>query len=379
MALHLQADIKDVDKVKSMRNVFNFSAGPAMLPEEVLVQAQAEMLDWHGTGMSIMELGHRGPEFKTVAEQAEVDIRALMSIPKHYHVFFLSGGATTQFAMVPLNLFGEKRTADYVDTGVWSKKAIAEASRYGEVNIVAHTEHCDHLAYIPKQEHWSVSQNAAYLHYTPNETIDGLEFQWVPQTGNVPLVADMTSMILSRPIDVNDYGIIYAGAQKNIGQAGMTVVIIREDLIKDALPNTPTLYSYKLHGEHHSFYNTPPTYSWYIAGLVLAWMRRHGGVQAFYELNQRKAKKLYSLIDRHHDFYLSLIRPDCRSTMNVMFHLHDEKLTPTFLEEAERLNLTNLRGHRVSGGIRASIYNAMPEEGVNVLAEFMIDFAKRNG
>lgn len=362
-----------------MRKVFNFSAGPAMLPEEVLLQAQADMLDWQGTGMSIMELGHRGPEFKIVAEQAEADLRELMSIPKNYHVLFLPGGATTQFAMVPMNLLGEKKTADYVDTGIWSQKAIAEAKRYGTVNIAAHAEHKDHLSYIPQQEHWSVNQDAAYLHYTPNETIDGLEFQWVPKTGNVPLVADMTSMILSRPVNVNDFGVIYAGAQKNVGQAGITIVIIREDLITDPLEKTPSLYSYKLQAEHNSFYNTPPTYSWYISGLVLAWMKRHGGVQAIYELNLRKANKLYSLIDQHKDFYVSRVHPDCRSLMNVMFHLSNEKLTSTFIEEAEAAHLTNLRGHRVSGGVRASIYNAMPEEGVDVLADFMTDFAKRNG
>jgi phosphoserine aminotransferase len=362
-----------------MRKVFNFSAGPAMLPEEVLLQAQAEMLDWNGTGMSIMELGHRGPEFKIVAEQAEADIRELMSIPRNYHVLFLAGGATVQFAMVPLNLFGEKTTADYVDTGVWSKKAIAEASRYGSVNIAARTEHQSHLAFIPQQEHWTLNPNAAYLHYTPNETIDGLEFQWVPKTGTVPLVADMTSMILSRPVDVNDFGIIYAGAQKNVGQAGITIVIIHEDLIKDPLPNTPSLYSYKLQAEHHSFYNTPPTYSWYIAGLVLAWMKRRGGVKAFYELNLRKASKIYSVIDKCHDFYVSHVHPDCRSIMNVMFHLHDDSLTTPFLAEAEKMGLTNLRGHRVSGGVRASIYNAMPEEGVDVLVDFMQDFARRRG
>jgi phosphoserine aminotransferase len=362
-----------------MRKVFNFSAGPAMLPEEVLLQAQAEMLDWNGTGMSIMELGHRGPEFKSVAEQAEADLRELMSIPKHYHVFFLSGGATTQFAMVPLNLFGAKNAADYIDTGVWSKKAIAEASRYGDVNVAAKTAHQDHQAYIPGQETWLTNPNAAYLHYTPNETIDGLEFQWVPQTGNVPLVADMTSMILSRPIDVQQYGIIYAGAQKNIGQAGITVVIVREDLIQDALPNTPTLYSYKLHAEHHSFYNTPPTYSWYIAGLVLAWMKKMGGINYFYKLNQRKAATLYNIIEEYRDFYICRIRPDSRSMMNVMFYLKDEQLTPKFLDEATEAGLTNLRGHRVSGGVRASIYNAMPQEGVDKLAEFMKDFVKRNG
>lgn len=362
-----------------MRKVINFNAGPGMLPEEVLLQAQAEMLDWHGTGMSIMELGHRGPEFQEVAKQAEVDLRELMSIPKNYQVFFLPGGATAQFAMVPLNLFGENKTADYIDTGVWSKKAIAEANRYGTVNIAAHTEHKEHLAYIPHQDHWKLNDNAAYVHYTPNETIDGIEFQWVPKTGNVPLVADMSSMILSRPIDVSQYGVIYAGAQKNMGQAGITAVIVRDDLIQDPLPQTPSLYMYKLHAEHHSFYNTPPTYSWYIMSLMLAWMKRHGGVDAFYEVNQRKASKLYSIIDKNKDFYICRIHPECRSMMNVMFYLHDEKITPMFLEQAEKIGLTNLRGHRVSGGVRASIYNAVSEKEVDKLADFMTDFVKKNG
>jgi phosphoserine aminotransferase len=369
----------DNRKDRKMRKIYNFSAGPAMLPEEVLLQAQKEMLDWNGTGMSIMELGHRGPEFKQVAEQAEADLRELMAIPKNYQVFFLPGGATAQFAMVPLNLFGKNKKADYIDTGVWSKKAIAEASRYGTVNVAAKTKHQDHLAFIPHQNAWTTSKDAAYLHYTPNETIDGLEFHWVPQTGDVPLVADMTSTILSQPIDVSQYGIIYAGAQKNVGQAGVTIVIIRDDLIGDPLPNTPTLYSYKLHAEHHSFYNTPPTYSWYIAGLVLSWMKRQGGVSAIYEKNKRNADKLYSVVDEHQDFYLCKIVPENRSMMNVMFYLANEALTPVFLEQAEKLGLTNLRGHRVSGGVRASIYNAMPEQGVDILAKFMREFVKKNG
>jgi len=362
-----------------MRNIFNFSAGPAMLPEEVLLQAQAEMLDWEGTGSSISEIGHRGPEFKTVAERAEADLRELMAIPKNYQVLFLAGGASTQFAMVPLNLLGEKKSADYINTGVWSQKAIDEAKRYGNVNIAAHTEHQDHLAYIPDQDHWAVDENAAYLHYTPNETIAGIEFQWVPKTGNVPLVADMTSMIASRPVNVSDFGIIYAGVQKNLGQAGMTVVIIRDDLIKEPFILTPSLYSYQLQAEHHSFYNTPPTYTWYITGLVLAWLKRQGGLEAIYQLNIRKANTLYSVIDEYNDFYINSIRPDCRSIMNVMFHLKDEKRTVDFLQQAEAIGLTNLRGHRVSGGVRASIYNAMPEAGVKLLADFMRDFVKRNG
>lgn len=362
-----------------MRNIFNFSAGPAMLPEEVLLEAQREMLDWHGTGMSIMELGHRGPEFQRVAQQAEADLRELMSIPKNYQVLFIAGGATTQFSMVPINLFGNKKSADYIDTGVWSKKAINEAKRYGKVNIAASTQHQDHLMTIPPQAEWSLSTDAAYLHYTPNETIDGIEFPWVPQTGDVPLVADMTSQILSQPMDVSQFGIIYAGTQKNLGQAGQTVVIIREDLIQEPPPFTPVLYSYKTQAEHHSFYNTPPTYCWYITSLVLAWTKRYGGVAKIYEKNKRNSDKIYALIDRHAGFYVSRIAPACRSLMNVMFYLNDEKLTPLFLQEAEAMGLVNLRGHRVSGGIRASMYNAMPEAGADKLAAFMIDFVRRYG
>jgi phosphoserine aminotransferase len=362
-----------------MRNVFNFSAGPAMLPEEVLLSAQAEMLDWQGTGMSIMELGHRGHEFKQVAEQAEADLRELMSIPKHYHVLFLAGGATTQFAMVPINLMGNKKKADYIDTGIWSKKAIDEAKRYGTVNIAAYLGHKDHQAYIPHQDQWNMSNDAAYVHYTPNETIEGVEFNWIPQTGNVPLVADMSSMILSRPVDVTQYGVIYAGAQKNMGQAGITVAIIREDLIQEPFPMTPTLYSYKIQAEHHSFYNTPPTYSWYIAGLVFAWMKRHGGVATFYELNKRKASKLYQFIDQHPEFYSCHIHPECRSLMNIVFTMRDEKLIDLFLKESDKAGLTNLKGHRVVGGLRASIYNSMPEAGVDALIDFMQHFAKQHG
>lgn len=362
-----------------MRKVFNFNAGPAMLPEEVLLTAQREMLDWHGTGCSIMELGHRGPEFQQVAEQTEANLRELMTIPNHYHVLFLAGGASTQFAMVPLNLYGDKKRADYIDTGVWSKKAIAEANRYGTVNIAATTVQKDNLLYIPHQSEWALTPDAAYVHYTPNETIDGLEFKWIPKTGSIPLVADMTSMILSSPINVNDYGVIYAGAQKNIGQAGLTIVIIREDLIKDPLPFTPTLYAYKTHAENHSFYNTPPTYAWYIAGLVMEWMKKQGGVNAIYEMNKRKSEKVYACIDKHHEFYMNKIHPECRSLMNIMFFLKDDKLTPSFLDEAAKIGLTHLRGHRVSGGVRASMYNAMPEQGADLLVNFMTDFAQRNG
>jgi phosphoserine aminotransferase len=362
-----------------MRKVFNFSAGPGMLPEEVLCQAQKEMLDWHGTGMSIMEVGHRGIEFKEVADQAEADLRELMSIPDNYHVLFLPGGATAQFAMVPINLMATNKQADYIDTGTWSKKAFDEGVRYGEVKIVARLVKENDLVKIPSQDTWTLNPNAAYLHFTPNETIDGIEFNELPQSNGVPLVADMSSNILSRPINVADYGIIYAGAQKNVGQAGVTIIIIRDDLIRDSVPGMPSLYSYALHVAQKSFYNTPPTYAWYIAGLTLSWMKRQGGVKHFGELNQRKSEMLYRFIDENKDFYINSIHPSCRSRMNVCFNVVDQRLFESFLNEAQESGLTNLRGHRSSGGMRASIYNAMPEVGVDALIDFMKDFAKRNG
>ncbi len=360
-----------------MRKVFNFSAGPAMVAEEVLLQAQAEMLDWQGTGMSIMEVSHRGSEFKKVAEQAEADLRELMSIPKNYHVLFLAGGATTQFAMVPLNLLTTNKKADYIDTGIWSKKAIAEAKRYGDVHVAAQLDDSALPQRIPQQTIWSLRQDAAYVHYTPNETIGGVEFHWIPQTDGVPLVADMSSTILSRPIDVSAHGIIYAGAQKNIGQAGVTIVIIRDDLVKEPLPGTPSLYHYLIQTENKSFYNTPPTYSWYIAALTLAWLKREGGVKVFAERNQRKAQKLYDAIDNSDGFYTNPIDPECRSWMNVPFNLKSDELTQLFLEEAKKSGLMNLKGHKLAGGVRASIYNPMPEEGVDALVRFMQEFAGR--
>lgn len=363
-----------------MRKVYNFGAGPAMLPEEVLLKAQAEMLDWHGTGISIMEHGHRGKEFQSVADQAASDLRELMSIPSNYQILFLAGGASTQFAMVPMNLYGSKRSADYIETGIWSKKALDEAQRHGAVNIAAQLSVRDQLAYIPEQTTWALDPNAAYVHYTPNETISGVAFHWVPQTGDVPLVADMTSMILSEPVNVADYGLIYAGAQKNIGPAGLNIVIIREDLLsKETLPHTPTLYHYKNMVEAHSFYNTPPTFAWYMAGLVFAWMKEKGGVNAFYEINQRKAKKLYTLIDASKGFYISKVDPSCRSMMNVSFDLPDANLTSVFLAEAEKAGLTHLKGHRAAGGVRASIYNPMPEAGVDALCAFMQAFVAKYG
>ena len=360
-----------------MSRVYNFSAGPAMVAEEVLKVAQKEMLDWHGLGTSIMEVGHRGPDFKKVADQSEADLRELMSIPDNYEVLFLAGGATAHFAMIPMNLFGKKTSADYIHTGVWSGKAIEEAKRYGTVNIAAASEIIDGITHIPDEKSWDLHHDAAYVHYTPNETIDGVEFNFVPKTKGVPLIADMSSMILSRPCDVSEFGLIYAGAQKNIGQAGITVAIIRKDLIQDPLPFTPTLYNYKVEAENKSFYNTPPTYSWYIAGLVFAWMRQMGGVKYFTDLNQRKAKKLYHVIDSHKDFYLNKIALNCRSQMNVPFDLPNAELTEKFLVEAAKEGMVNLKGHRLAGGIRASIYNAMPEAGVDCLVEFMKEFARK--
>lgn len=358
-----------------MQEVYNFSPGPAMVPKDVLCQAQAEMLSWHGSGMSVMELSHRGKEFLRVADQSEADLRELLTIPDNYHVLFLAGGATSQFSMIPMNLLGSHKTADYVNTGQWSQKAIEEAERYGMIRIVAKTEK-DAKVSIPSQDKWSLNPEAAYVHYTPNETIDGVEFHWIPKTGDVPLIADMSSTILSRPIDVSAYGLIYAGAQKNIGPAGLTVVIIRDDLLQTPMPMTPVLYNYQIQVKNKSSYNTPPTYSWYLASLVFAWLKHQGGLTAMAERNQRKAMKLYRFIDGH-EFYSNHVDPNCRSWMNVPFSLKNDALDGKFLSEAETVGLMNLKGHRLVGGMRASIYNAMPEVGVDALIEFMSQFASK--
>jgi len=357
--------------------VFNFSAGPAVLPAEVLEIAQRELLDWRGCGMSVMEMSHRGKEFMSIAAQAETDLRELMAIPSNYKVLFLQGGASSQFAMVPLNLLRGKNTADYVNTGSWSKKAIAEAKRFCEVNVAASSE-ADKFTSVPRQSSWNVNPDAAYVHYTPNETIGGVEFQRIPDVGDVPLVADMSSTILSRPLDVSRYGVIYAGAQKNIGPAGLTVVIVRDDLIGESQPGTPAMFDYGVHAENDSMYNTPPTYGWYIAGLVFDWIKRNGGLAAMAEVNKRKAGKLYAAID-HSAFYANPVDHDCRSWMNVPFTLADPALDGTFLDEAKQAGLVTLKGHRSVGGMRASIYNAMPEEGVDALIAFMADFERRHG
>lgn len=350
----------------------NFSAGPAALPEEVLKQAQEEMLDWHGHGLSIMEMSHRSKEYVSVAEQAEQDLRDLMQIPDNYKVLFLQGGATTQFSMIPLNLLRDKKTADYINTGVWSKKAIAEAKRYCEVNIAATTEH-NNFTSAPSQDELKLNPEAAYVHYTPNETIGGVEFDYIPETGDVPLVADMSSSILSRSIDVSRFGLIYAGAQKNIGPAGLTVVIVRDDLIGQMLPSAPTMFDYSIHAAADSMNNTPPTFGWYLAGLIFQWLKRQGGVEGMQMINQRKAEKLYAAIDRS-AFYANPVAVANRSWMNVPFTLADANLDKRFIEEADQAGLLNLKGHRSVGGMRASIYNAVPESAVDALIAFMAEF-----
>ncbi len=366
-----------------MSRVFNFSAGPAALPQDVLEKARAEILDWHGSGMSVMEMSHRGKEFMSIAEQAEADLREIMAIPDNYKVLFLQGGASSQFAMVPLNLLGgslpdKSGKADYYRTGSWSKKAIAEAKRFGEVVVVADTENNGKFTTVPAEGSVAHSSDAAYVHYTPNETIEGVEFPYIPDTDGVPLVADMSSMILSRPIDVSKFGIIYAGAQKNIGPAGLTVVIVRDDLIGNVKDGTPTMFDYKTHVDAGSMYNTPPTYGWYLSGLVFDWVKQQGGLTVVAEINQRKANKLYAAIDAS-GFYGNPVDPTCRSWMNVPFTLADAELDATFLAEAKGAGLVTLKGHRSVGGMRASIYNAMPEAGVDALIAFMADFEKRNG
>ncbi|MDT8384944.1 MAG: 3-phosphoserine/phosphohydroxythreonine transaminase [Gammaproteobacteria bacterium] len=360
-----------------MRRVFNFSAGPAVLPQEVLEKAQAEMLDWHDSGMSVMEMSHRGKEFMSIAAKAEADLRELMAIPANYKVLFLQGGASSQFAMVPLNLLRGKGTADYYRTGSWSKKAISEAKRYCEVNVVANTEIDGKFTSVPEQGSVKFNPDAAYVHYTPNETIEGVEFPYVPDTGNVPLVVDMSSTILSRAIDVSKFALIYAGAQKNIGPAGLTIVIVRDDLIGEVKAGTPTMFDYAVHAENESMYNTPPTFGWYLAGLVFEWLKQRGGLAGMAEINQRKAASLYAAIDAS-AFYANPVALDCRSWMNVPFTLKNAELDAAFLEGAKAQNLMALKGHRSVGGMRASIYNAMPEAGVDALISFMAEFEKQH-
>jgi phosphoserine aminotransferase len=360
-----------------MSTIYNFSAGPAVLPKSVLEQARDEMLDWHGSGMSIMEMSHRGKEFTAIAHQAEADLRELLAIPANYKVLFLQGGATAQFAMVPMNLLRGKTSADYIDTGIWSEKAIKEARRYAQINVAASSADKAYT-YAPAQTAWQLDSNAAYVHYTPNETIGGVEFHWTPEVGDVPLVADMSSNILSKPIDVSHFGVIYAGAQKNIGPAGLTIAIVREDLMGEAMPRTPTLYDYKVQADHGSMYNTPPTYAMYIAGLVFQLLKREGGLAAMEQRNVAKAKLLYDYLDAS-DFYHNPVAPENRSRMNVPFTLSNPALDVAFLQGAQQQGLLQLKGHALVGGMRASIYNAMPLEGVQALVNYMQDFVKKQG
>ena len=357
--------------------VFNFSAGPAVLPEAVLAQAAAEMLDWHGSGMSVMEMSHRGKEFIGIAAKAEADLRTLLAIPADYAVLFLQGGAIAENAIVPMNLLGRKTAADYVNTGEWSKKSIKEAKKYCTVNIAASSEDTD-FTYVPARETWRLDKDAAYVHVCTNETIGGIEYQWTPDTGDVPLVADMSSHILSRVIDVSRYGVIFGGAQKNVGPAGLTLVIVRRDLLDRALPITPSAFHWQEQAAADSMVNTPPTYAIYIAGLVFEWLQAQGGVPAMEKRNIAKAALLYDYLDTT-QFYRSPARKEDRSRMNVRFHLRDEKLDEAFLKGAKAAGMDQLKGHRVVGGMRASIYNAMPIEGVRTLVDYMAEFERRHG
>ena len=358
-----------------MPRKYNFSAGPAMLPEAVLKQAQEELPDWHGCGASIMEMSHRGKEFVSVHEEAEKDVRELLDVPKNYKVLFLQGGATTQFATIPMNLLRGKTKADYIWTGAWGKKAISEAKKYCKVNVSASSE-VDKFTTIPPFENWSLNSDAAYVHYTPNETIGGVEFHWIPDTGDVPLVGDFSSTILSRPFNVSRFGLIYAGSQKNMGSAGVTLVIVRDDLIGNSLSTTPSVFDYAQQAEADSMLNTPPTYTLYLAGLVFKWVKKQGGLSAMAKLNENKANKLYAAIDNL-NFYSNPVEKASRSWMNVPFVLANADLDKEFLAGAEDVGLTTLKGHRSIGGMRASIYNAMPEAGVDALIDYMKDFEKR--
>lgn len=357
--------------------VFNFAAGPAALPLPVLEQVREELPDWAGSGMSVMEVSHRSKAFIQVAEEAQQLLRELLAIPANYHVLFLQGGATGQFAAIPLNLSRADATVDYLSTGAWSKKAIGEAKRLvARVNVVA-DEAASGYTTVPEAGTVSFTPGAAYVHYTPNETIGGVELPYIPDTGEVPLVADVSSTILSRPLDVSRFGLLYAGAQKNIGPAGLTVVIVREDLVGKARPGTPSVWDYQAMAKDGSMLNTPPTFAVYVAGLVLRWLKAQGGLGAAQERNRAKAETLYAAIDTS-AFYRNPVAPGCRSWMNVPFVLAKPELDKTFLAEAQAAGLTNLEGHRSVGGMRASLYNAMPLAGVEALVAFMKDFEARH-
>jgi phosphoserine aminotransferase len=358
-----------------MNRKFNFCAGPAALPEAVLAQASNEMLDWESRGLSVMEMSHRSSEFVSIAEQAEADLRELMDISDDYAIAFMQGGASSQFSAIPLNLLGDKTSADYLNTGQWSKKAISEAKRFCDVNVVASAEDTN-FSTVPSFDSWNLNDDAAYFHYTPNETIGGVEIFDVPQV-NVPVVADMSSTILSRPIDVSKFDLIYAGAQKNIGPAGLVIVIVRKDLLGKASSACPAMFNYKTIVDGESMYNTPPTYAWYLAGLVFKWLKAQGGLEAVGAMNRRKAEKLYGFIDAS-NFYANPVEVASRSLMNIPFTLADSDLDKAFLQQSEVAGLLNLKGHRSVGGMRASIYNAVSEDAVDALISFMRDFETNN-
>lgn len=356
-----------------MTRVYNFSAGPATLPLPVLEQVRDELLDWHGLGASVMEISHRGTEFREFAQQTEADCRQLLAIPDNYHVLFVQGGGRGQFSMVPLNLLRGKTHADYVETGIWSKLAAREAEKYCVVNQSVMADSSGYFT-IPDRDTWQLDPHAAYVHYVDNETVNGIEFPYIPDTGDVPLVSDMSSNLFSRQFDISRFGLVYAGVQKNIGPAGMALVIVREDLVGQALKITPCLYDYQNHVTEHSLYNTPPTFTWYVCGLVFKWLIAQGGVAAMEQQNAVKAEKLYNFIDSS-EFYHNDIDLRYRSRMNVVFRLYDESRNEAFLAGAKQAGLISLKGHRYVGGMRASIYNAMPESAVDALINYMDDFA----
>jgi phosphoserine aminotransferase len=356
-----------------MTRVYNFSAGPAVLPEPVLRQAAAEMLDWRGSGMSVMEMSHRGPEFTAIAEEAHALLRELLAVPANYRVLFMQGGALGQNAFVPMNLLRGRSRIDLVDTGSWSRKTAAEAAKYAQVNVAARS-----TLGVPPRDTWQLDPQAAYVHVCSNETIDGVQYHFTPEVGAVPLVADMSSDILSRPLDVSRYGLIYAGAQKNIGPAGLTIVIVRDDLLGQALPITPSVFDYREVAAADSMVNTPPTYAIYIAGLVFRWIKDQGGLPAMAERNAAKAALLYDYLD-HSRLFANRVERSSRSLMNVPFHLADPALDAPFLNHAQAAGLVQLKGHRSVGGLRASLYNAMSLEGVRALVNCMDRFEQAHG
>jgi phosphoserine aminotransferase len=360
-----------------MAKVYNFCAGPAMIPVEVMEKAQREFINWNDMGCSVMEISHRSEPFLKVAAEAEQDLRDLMDIPDNYKVLFMHGGGRGQFSAVPLNLLGDKKRAAYLDSGIWSTHAVKEAEKYCKVDIIGSGAQVDGLNSVPSHEHWDIHPDAAYVHYCPNETVDGIEIHEVPDVGDVPLVADMSSNFLSKKVDIRQFGLIYAGAQKNVGPSGLCIVIVREDLLRKARHDTPVILDYTLAADNNSMFNTPPTYAWYLSGLVFKWLKNQGGVAAMAKINEDKARRLYEFIDGS-DFYKNGVAIENRSMMNVTFQLADESLNKQFLAEAQAHGLVALEGHRYIGGMRASIYNAMPLEGVLVLIDFMKMFQVAN-